>query len=98
VAGAGVLRVQDGSLLIVTLTEGADCIDFAAQEAHCTRTFKITGGTGRFKDASGSLMFSEDLHSVLADALNAPVLFSVTGASTGTVSGVDAEEEHPDER
>src|SRR4051812_46426937 len=42
-AGAGVFRFQDGSLLKVILTEGYDCIDFVALEAHCTRTFKITG-------------------------------------------------------
>ena len=30
VAGAGVFRFQDGSLLKVNLTEGGDCIDFAA--------------------------------------------------------------------
>jgi hypothetical protein len=52
VAGAGVFRFQDGSLLNVTLTDGTDCIDLAANQAHCTRNFKILSGTGRFKDAS----------------------------------------------
>jgi hypothetical protein len=97
VAGAGVLRAQDGSLLVLTLTEGSDCVDFAAGEAHCTRTFKVTGGTGRFRDASGSLTFVEDLHAVLVDASSPPAFFSVTGESTGTISGMAAEEEHPDE-
>ena len=40
VAGAGLFRFQDGSLLKVNLTQGGDCIDFAAKEAHCTLTFK----------------------------------------------------------
>jgi hypothetical protein len=71
--GAGVFRFQDGSLLTVNLTQGGDCIDLAAQEAHCTLTFQITGGTGRFKDASG--------------ALHNPVFFAAAGEFTGTVSG-----------
>jgi hypothetical protein len=79
VAGAGVFCFQDGSLLTVNLTEGADCIDFAAQEAHCTRTFQISGGTGRFKDASGILTFSETLVPVLADASHLPVFFAAAG-------------------
>jgi hypothetical protein len=93
VAGAGVFRFQDGSLLKVKLTEGFDCIDFAAQVAHCTRNFQITGGTGRFNDASGSLILTETVKPVLADALNNPVFFAATGAFTGTVSGVAVEEE-----
>ena len=36
VAGAGVLRFQDGSLLKVNLTQGGDCIDFVQMVAHCT--------------------------------------------------------------
>jgi hypothetical protein len=96
-AGAGVFRFQDGSLLKVNLTQGSDCIDFAAQEAHCTITFQITGGTGRFKDASGVLTFTETVNPVLADALNNPVFFAATGEFTGTVSGVQTEEDHHDE-
>src|SRR5579872_4287135 len=40
VAGAGVFHFQDGSLLKVNLTQGDDCIDFAAQQGHCTMTFQ----------------------------------------------------------
>jgi hypothetical protein len=98
VAGAGVLRFQDGSLLKVQLTQGADCVDFAAVEAHCTETFKITGGTGRFKDASGVLTLTETVVPVLADASGNPVFFASTGEFTGTVSGVAREEEDKDER
>jgi hypothetical protein len=96
-AGAGVFRFQDGSLLKVNLTEGSDCIDFVAQEAHCTITFQITGGTGRFKDASGVLTFTETVKPVLADALNNPVFFAATGEFTGMISGVQVEEDHHDE-
>jgi hypothetical protein len=91
-AGAGVFRFADGSLLNVRITDGGDCIDLAAQQAHCALTFEITGGTGRFQNASGTLTFTETSIPVLADALNNPVYFYATGEFTGTVSGV--REEH----
>ncbi len=74
-AGAAVFRFQDGSLLKVNLTEGFDCIDFTAGEAHCTRIFQITGGTGRFKDASGTLTLTEIAAPVMADAAGNARLF-----------------------
>ena len=98
VAGAGVFRFRDGSLLKVNLTQGSDCIDFAAQEAHCTFTFQITGGTGRFKDASGDLTLTETDLPVLADALHNPVFFADTGEFTGTVSGVAREADRQEEQ
>ena len=98
IAGAGVFRFQDGSLLKVHLTQGSDCIDFAAMQALCIRTFQITGGTGRFKDASGMVTFTETLMPVLADANNNPVFFAVTGEVTGTVSGVAIGEDGQDAR
>ena len=97
-AGAGVFRFQDGGLLKVNLTQGADCIDLAAQQGHCTLTFQITAGTGRFKDASGTLTLTETNVPVLTDALNNPVFFASTGEFTGTVSGVVKEADHQDER
>jgi hypothetical protein len=98
-AGAGVFRFQDGSLLKVKLTEGHDCIDFVALEAHCTRTLEITGGTRRFKDASGGILtLTETVVPVLFDAAGNPAFFAATGEFTGTVSGVAAEEEHQDDR
>jgi hypothetical protein len=96
VAGAGVFRFQDGSLLKVDLTQGTDCIDLAAQQALCTMIFQITGGTGRFKDASGILTLTETVLPALADATKNPVFFASTGKFTGTVAGV-AEEERRDE-
>lgn len=98
VAGAGVLRFQDGSVLKVTMTQGADCVDLADQQAHCTLTFQITGGTGHFKDASGTLTLTETNVPILADALNNPVFFASTGELAGTVSGVTREADRQEER
>jgi hypothetical protein len=98
VAGAGVFRFQDGSLLKVNVTQGADCIDLAAQQGHCTLTLQITGGTGRFTDASGTLTLTETNVPVLADALNNPVFFASTGEFTGMVSGVTREADRQEER
>ncbi len=88
------------SQVIYYLTEGHDCIDFVALEAHCTRTFEITGGTRRFEDASsGILTLTEKVVPVLFDAAGNPAFFAATGEFTGTVSGVTREEEQrPDER
>jgi hypothetical protein len=96
--GAGVFRFQDGSLLNVTITEGVDCIDLVAQQAHCTRSFKIIGGTGRFKDAKGVLEFVETIGPVLADYTGNPVFFASTGEFKGTISCVERDEEHPTEQ
>ncbi|MBV9265795.1 MAG: hypothetical protein JO061_06475 [Acidobacteriaceae bacterium] len=99
-AGGGVFRFEDGTLLYVNLTEGSDCIDFVPTVvAHCSLTFKISGGTGRFKNASGVLTMTETVVPVL-NALNDPnnpVFFAATGEFTGTVSGICEEMEHPDE-
>jgi hypothetical protein len=97
-SGAGVFRFHDGSLLQVNLTQGSDCIDFVALEAQCTITFQITGGTGRFKNASGVLTFTETVKPVLADALGNPVFFAATGEFTGTIVGVQRQEGHADEQ
>lgn len=98
VAGAGILRFQDGSLLKVNLTQGGDCLDLVQMVGHCTLTFQISGGTGRFRDASGLLTLTETAHPVLADAFNNPVFFTETGQLTGTVFGMAEEEEGRDER
>jgi hypothetical protein len=98
VAGAGVFRFQDGSLLKVKLTDGFDCIDFVALDAHCTRDFEITGGTGHFKNASGTLTLTETVLPVLADAAKNPVFFAATGEFNGTVSGVTTEDDERQDR
>jgi hypothetical protein len=95
---AGVFRLLDGSLLNVRITQGGDCVDLAAQEGHCTLTLQITWGTGRFKNASGTLTFTETSVPVLADALNNPVFFAATGEFTGTVSGIREEQGQVEEQ
>lgn len=87
-AGGGVFRFADGSLLYLHLTHGGDCIDLVANEAHCTLTFQITGGTGRFKEASGVLRMTETVITVLSDDLKNPVFFAATGGFSGAISGV----------
>lgn len=92
--GGAVLRAQDGSLLILTIKEGSDCIDLAPPAgAHCIRVFNITGGTGRFTDATGTLTFDENLSPAIFDATNTPVFFSATGTVTGTISGLHLAED-----
>ena len=92
-AGGGLFRFQDGSLLYVSLTGGGDCIDFVHMMATCTLTFKINGGTGRFKTASGVLTLTETSVPVLADTSQTPVFFSETGGLTGTISGISGGED-----
>jgi len=95
-AGGSVFRFQDGSLLYLNLTQGADCIDLTTNEAHCTLTLQITGGTGRFKNASGTLTMTETVLTVLSDAGGNPVFFAATGEFTGTISGVATEDQRDD--
>jgi hypothetical protein len=96
-AGGGVFRFRDGSLMTVNLKRGGDCIDLVTNKAHCTVTFQITGGTGRFKNASGTLTFTETVVQVLADTSGNPVFFAATGKFEGTVLGVAIGEDPPDE-
>ena len=98
--GTGVFRFQDGSLLMVSVTQGADCIDLSKPpgQGHCTLTLQIAGGTGRFNNATGTLRLTETNVPVLADALNNPVFFASTGKFTGTVSGVARETDRQEER
>ena len=52
-AGAGVFRFQNGSLLIVKVMDGSGCVNLTAGNAALAVNYEITGGTGRFTDASG---------------------------------------------
>jgi hypothetical protein len=90
VAGGGVFRFQDGSLLMVDSAKGTDCIQFTptGPVAYCTRTFNISRGTDRFKNASGgtTVTFTFTVLPVLF-ASGAPVLSGITdGELTGTLS------------
>lgn len=86
VAGAGVFRFPDGSLLSVTITEGDGCI--AAGRALLTVKYQITGGTGRFEGASGELTMTATQRAVLRNAANMPALLMFTGEFEGTIAGV----------
>jgi hypothetical protein len=86
VAGAGVYRFNDGSLLTYKIKEGSSCIDFTAATANTTVTQQITGGAGRFKNASGTL--------TLTTLGSYPILFDASGQQpvlvvfpNGTVTG-----------
>jgi hypothetical protein len=88
VAGAGVFTFDDGGLLVVTVADGAACVDLAAGNAAITVNYHITGGTGRFREASGELTLSGTLMVVLLNASNAPALLTSTGRINGTIVGV----------
>jgi hypothetical protein len=92
VAGAGIFRFEDGSLLKVNLTRGGDCIDLVHMKGHCTLILQIMGGTGRFKGAKGVLTYTETAMPVLADASENPVFFTEAGEITGAVSEVSEEQ------
>src|SRR3954453_4868327 len=85
VAGGGVFRFEDGSLLTVTVTEGVLWVDVAPVVGHLTETYQITGGTGRFEGASGALQSTGRLKPVLFSASGAAVLLTNTGELNGTV-------------
>jgi hypothetical protein len=87
VAGAGVFRFQDGSLLIVTVKDGSGCINPAAGNAALSVNYQITSGTGRFEGASGALTYTATLRAVLFNAANAATFVTLTGEIEGTVSG-----------
>jgi hypothetical protein len=97
VAGGGVFRFEDGSLLTVQITEGTACIDIA-DPAHAVgrnfETYQITGGTGRFKDAAAScsvtpedctLQLTATRGVVLRDSSGAVKFLTFTGEFQGTV-------------
>jgi hypothetical protein len=56
IAGAGLFRFQDGSLLKAKVIGGGDCVDMVQGVGHCTLTFQIEGGTGRFEGALGGIL------------------------------------------
>ena len=75
VAAGGVYRFEDGSLLTTKLKAGTVCINLTAGSAADNVTEEITGGTGRFKNASGTLTTTTASdYPVLFDASMQPVL------------------------
>jgi hypothetical protein len=99
--GAGVLRFQDGSLLVVNVVkapEGGICIDLAAGMARLTEIYEITRGTKRLKRASGTLTLTATVIPVLFNAAGGAQFLTITGKFEGTISGVAIEEDGRDER
>jgi len=98
VAGGGVFRFEDGSLLTVLLTEGTLCVDIS-DPAHPVgrqfETYQITGGTGRFKNAAAScgvtagdctLQLTATREVVLRDSSGAVKFVTFRGEFQGTVA------------
>jgi hypothetical protein len=100
VAGGGVFRFEDGSLLTVAVTTmgSAICIDLTAGVAHLTTNYQIIGGTGRFKRASGTLTLTTTLRPVLFNASGGVVIATNIGKCEGTVFGVDFDRKDGDDR
>ena len=71
----------------VTEAGSSICIDLTSFVAQLTTNYHITGGTGRFKGASGALMLTATLTAVLFNASGGVVLGTDTGEFEGTVSG-----------
>lgn len=94
VKAAGVFRFHDGSLLTYELKEGTGCLDFTKGFGSSTFTETITGGTGRFQNASGTLTIKVPIaYPVLFDVtMMQPVLLAVpSGQVTGTLVLPDQE-------
>jgi hypothetical protein len=85
VAGGGVFRFEDGSLLTVAVTDGTLCVDLDHTVGHLSETYQITGGTGRFTRASGTLTSTGTLSPALFSASGSAVLLTNTGELEGTV-------------
>jgi hypothetical protein len=94
VAGGGIFRFQDGSLLKVVIDSpgGGDCI--GQVQATCTLNFRITGGTGRFQGVTGGVLtYTETAVPVFFDGAGIfPGMTTETGDITGTISGVGGPE------
>ncbi len=99
-AGAGAFRFSDGSLLTIEVSSGGLCIDFGAGSARMAETFRITGGTGRFKGATGNLTLTGAVQPLLfvKGSTTQAILITITGQLAGTISGVSKEDDHEDDR
>lgn len=78
--------------MTVNITGGRICID-ANQIGHLAEKYQITGGTGRFKNASGDLSLKGTLNVILSDASGLPRLLTNTGEFDGSVIGVAERQE-----
>ena len=91
--GEGIFRFSDGSLMTVQIAGGSICVD-VNQIGHLAETYKVTGGTGRFKRATGNLSLEGSLNVVLSDASGNPLLLTNIGKFDGTVLGVAQQKDH----
>lgn len=87
VAGAGVFRFQDGSLLIAAVKDGSGCIDLSVGNASLTVEYEIKGGTGRFEGASGNLKMTTTIAAILRNAAGSPAMLTNSGQIEGTLFG-----------
>ncbi len=78
-------RFQDRSLL----TGGSGWINLAARHGALTVKYEITGGTGRFTNASGNRTMTATLVATLRNASNAPAPLINTGEFEGTLINVN---------
>ena len=90
--GAGVFRFDDGNLLVVNVTNGGLCINFATGTARLTENYAIARGTGRFLHASGNLTLTTTVTPVVFNAAGGAQLLTLTGKFEGTVSGISQRE------
>lgn len=98
-AGAGVFRFQSGSLLTIRITQGSLCIDGSVGRGELTETYQITGGTGRFRGATGTLRLTATLALVFADSSGSvPLMLTSTGEFEGTIQNVGGGDEPDQER
>jgi hypothetical protein len=51
--GTIVIRTNKGDLLYARVTDGARCFDQTTSTIHITANWEITGGSGRFENATG---------------------------------------------
>lgn len=95
VAGGGVFRFADGSLLTVAIVpSGSLCINLQAGVARLTETYQVTGGTGRFKRvAGGTLSLTATVRPVLFSSSDQAVLLTSTGVIEGTIDGLGKHDE-----
>ena len=89
VAGGGVFRFEDGSLLTVLLTDGTLCIDVHDVNqpvGYLTENYQVTGGTLRLASASGALRLTGRIMPVMFSASGAVVLLTDSGQIEGTLT------------
>jgi hypothetical protein len=72
-------------------------VDLDHGVGHVNETYQITGGTGRFEGANGSLVLTATLGAVVFDASNQAVLLTITGKVEGTIVAPAIREEEQNE-